>query len=467
MLGWGCSNDNAIVQTDNGLPGPLNGSSLLSLPAGAVLDSAFFSIYAYDVVDPRVVSAHRILGSWDELTVTWNNFGSNYDAAVVGTFNVTGAGWYSIDITTLAQGWYDGTYDNYGLLIEDDEFNLVTYHSSEYVANPALRPKMTVYYTYGSPQMFTIQEGFLGETIDAWIWERYPDYNGGWQQDLYTGLRFDKKKLCLIQFDYELLAEYAALGDFVWLDNDWDGIQDPGEPGYPDVTVHLYMCDATHVATTTTDGNGYYLFDQLVPGDYYVRFMRPEAYDFSPQDVGGDDTIDSDADISTGFTICTNLEGGETDLTWDAGLYLWEPDGCTLTIGFWKTHGGFGPQADVVTQYLPIWLGDAGGLKSFFVDNGVFAHDILMRDVYGNNKNGITKLYAQMLGAKLNIAAGADMSAVSATIAAADAFLANYDWTDWDSLSKAMKSQVIDWMSDFDDYNNGDIGPGHCDDING
>ena len=50
------------------------------------------------------------------------------------------------------------------------------------------------------------------------------------------------------------------------------------------------------------------------------------------------------------------------------------------------------------------------------------------------------------------------------TIAIADAFLADYDWTDWRSLSKDEKHMVNGWKSTFDDYNNGDIGPGHCDD---
>ena len=32
----------------------------------------------------------------------------------------------------------------------------------------------------------------------------------------------------------------------------------------------------------------------------------------------------------------------------------------TRTIGYWKTHAGFGPQEDVVTPLLPIYLGNAG-----------------------------------------------------------------------------------------------------------
>ena len=52
---------------------------------------------------------------------------------------------------------------------------------------------------------------------------------------------------------------------------------------------------------------------------------------------------------------------------------------------------------------------------------------------------------------------------IAGVIADADAFLAEYDWNDWKSLKKRTKKSVLSWMSDSDDYNNGIIGPGHCD----
>ena len=128
-----------------------------------------------------------------------------------------------------------------------------------------------------------------------------------------------------------------------------------------------------------------------------------------------------------------------------------------MTIGYWKTHAGFtGKNADRVTPLLPISLG------TLDVTDAGIAVDVLTMKTYGHPSNGITKLYAQLLGAKLNIADGADGSAVASTIADADAFLATYDWEDWDSLSKAEKKAVLRWMTTLDNYNNGYIGPGHC-----
>jgi len=117
-------------------------------------------------------------------------------------------------------------------------------------------------------------------------------------------------------------CEWASIGDFVWNDENKDGIQDGSESGVQYVTVHLYDCSNTWKATTATDANGFYKFDHLVPGDYYVKFTLPANYAFSPKDAGGDDALDSDVNPATGKTTCTTLDANEYDATWDAGIYL-------------------------------------------------------------------------------------------------------------------------------------------------
>ena len=101
-----------------------------------------------------------------------------------------------------------------------------------------------------------------------------------------------------------------------------DGIQDGNESGVPGVTVELYSGAGTLLGTMITDENGLYLFSDFAPGDYYVRFIPPLGYTFTLQDQGGNDALDSDANPATGQTIVTTLTVGETDLTWDAGLYV-------------------------------------------------------------------------------------------------------------------------------------------------
>ncbi len=118
------------------------------------------------------------------------------------------------------------------------------------------------------------------------------------------------------------LHQSALLGDYVWIDTDADGVQDGGEVGLDGVTVNLLDGVGATVASTVTAGGGAYSFPGLVPGDYRVEFVPPGSYAISPADQGGDDSLDSDANPGTGQTALTALTSGETDLTFDAGMYL-------------------------------------------------------------------------------------------------------------------------------------------------
>ena len=117
-------------------------------------------------------------------------------------------------------------------------------------------------------------------------------------------------------------CEVGKIGDRVWEDIIFNGIQDEGEPGVEGVTVNLYnSCSNEKVATTITNETGFYLFEG-VPGNcqsYYIEFVLPAGWRFTLADVGNYAT-DSDADPITGLTERTNLEDCENDYTWDAGL---------------------------------------------------------------------------------------------------------------------------------------------------
>lgn len=128
----------------------------------------------------------------------------------------------------------------------------------------------------------------------------------------------------------------SSLGDKVWEDTNKDGIQDQGEAGIANVVVNLFDCSGNFIATTTTNTNGNYLFSNLNPGDYSVQFIKPAGYFFTTKDANsnGNDASDSDADVTTGKTICTTLLAGVNDMTWDAGLYRV----CSNSIGDFVWH---------------------------------------------------------------------------------------------------------------------------------
>ena len=138
-------------------------------------------------------------------------------------------------------------------------------------------------------------------------------FTGSFEQN-FNGLA--KGTLGLIPDEPEL----AELGDLVWKDSNFNGIQDEGEPGVEGVFVELLNEGGDVIADDTTDANGNYLFTDLEPGNYRVRFTAPDGMGFTIQNAGGDDQVDSDADPITGETPLINLSEGESDLSVDAGV---------------------------------------------------------------------------------------------------------------------------------------------------
>jgi uncharacterized repeat protein (TIGR01451 family) len=106
----------------------------------------------------------------------------------------------------------------------------------------------------------------------------------------------------------------ASFGDKVWFDVDGDGVQDAGEPGVQGALITLIEAgpdgifgnaDDIVIGTTTTDVNGNYIFDKLIPGKYRATI--------SPSSVNG-------STATTPLTIDKTLSVGEVYQGGDFGL---------------------------------------------------------------------------------------------------------------------------------------------------
>jgi hypothetical protein len=128
----------------------------------------------------------------------------------------------------------------------------------------------------------------------------------------------------------------SSLGNFVWYDRNKNGIQDNRTdpitkavlgPEFPVKGAIIKLMNGTTnaiVAIDTTDANGLYKFNDLLPGDYYIMAdtaSLPVDYGITFPDQGSDDTIDSDVNAVTNKSIITNLVLQEEDLTWDFGIF--------------------------------------------------------------------------------------------------------------------------------------------------
>jgi protocatechuate 3,4-dioxygenase beta subunit len=124
----------------------------------------------------------------------------------------------------------------------------------------------------------------------------------------------------VVNVDAGATSTRASVGDRVWNDLDGDGIQDPGEPGIPGVTVILYDNSNTPVASMITDENGNYLFTNVIPGTYTIGFgTLPAALDFTIKESTPGST-GSDVNVATGRTDAFTLAAGDYRTDIDAGL---------------------------------------------------------------------------------------------------------------------------------------------------
>lgn len=146
-----------------------------------------------------------------------------------------------------------------------------------------------------------------------------------------------------------LCVQKASLGDRVWYDDDKDGIQDSDEDGVNEVTVNLYDCLDQFISSTTTDEDGYYLFENLTPGDYYVEFVLPNGYLFTSESEGPDINFDSNADVTNGKTECVSLVAGDNNMSLDAGMYTVPTNDFDLSIV--KTASDTNPDDEEVITY--------------------------------------------------------------------------------------------------------------------
>ncbi|RLT40063.1 MAG: hypothetical protein DWI57_09120, partial [Chloroflexi bacterium] len=71
----------------------------------------------------------------------------------------------------------------------------------------------------------------------------------------------------------------AMVGDTVWYDDNGDGIQQPSEPGIPNVTVNIRNSSGTIIGSDDTDTNGHYLV-KVDPGNGYTA--APDPADIPP-----------------------------------------------------------------------------------------------------------------------------------------------------------------------------------------
>ncbi len=109
------------------------------------------------------------------------------------------------------------------------------------------------------------------------------------------------------------------LGNLVWNDTNGDGQYEPEEPVVSGVTVRLYadangdnIADGAAIATTTTNANGLYSFNTLMPGNYIVGIVIPTGYESTVTVITSSDPNNDFDDDNNGVNLTgPNVAGTE------------------------------------------------------------------------------------------------------------------------------------------------------------
>jgi len=157
--------------------------------------------------------------------------------------------------------------------------------------------------------------------------------------------------------DFGYFAD-AVLGDTVWLDLNGDGVVDPGEPGLNGVEITITSAALPGGLTTTTDANGDYIFDKILPNDDYTVAVNSatlppgvtQTHDFddpanpTPTTPGKSITRLTDSDLEQDFgyrgagvigdTVWLDLDGDGTVNGLEVGL-----EGASVTLEWTPPSG--------------------------------------------------------------------------------------------------------------------------------
>ncbi len=253
MFFIGCQNEQNPI-------GPMNNSnhaqlSKITIPYGATIDSAWFYINV-STAQGEEVTLHRITNYWEEMFVTWDNFITGFDTTTEGSFTPASPGWYSVDVTSLVDNWYDGTYPNRGILLKEASPDTFQYYTSKEEGNS---PYLIIWWTVNGSSGYDSAGAFA----DSYIRSDSGLVNYGGANDLVTGWQDTVEAQTLIRFEVEIVYTGCTRSQGYWKTHSMYG------PAPYDSTWELLGEDSTFFLsnksnyevmwTPPSGGNAYYI----------------------------------------------------------------------------------------------------------------------------------------------------------------------------------------------------------------
>ena len=149
----------------------------------------------------------------------------------------------------------------------------------------------------------------------------------------------------------------SSFGDLCWIDINKDGLQTTGEPGLPNVKVIIYTpgpdnlvntADDVRIDSLLTDNFGKWQFTNLTGSRYFVQFIPPSGYNYTLQNIGTDESIDSDI-VGPGYSLVIPINNSPYGFSYevlDVGFFTNPPipNFGIVSDFFWNDINGNGIQ---------------------------------------------------------------------------------------------------------------------------
>jgi hypothetical protein len=264
---------------------------------------------------------------------------------------------------------------------------------------------------------------------------------------------------CSVTFPYEL-APYASIGCSY-------------DVAVPDGTARTNVVEVTTTGTVA-GGSASALADfgcaTMRSVDECVEVSDDHAGALGVACAGAPTVFEYTADVgpfACGEHTAVNTAAFVTSDTGATGSDSWTipvtvpcDEGCTLTPGYWKTHSAYGP-----APHDDTWALLADGADTAFYLSGMSYYQVLWTSPSGGNAYLI--LAHATIAAELNGLNGASLGEVSDELAEARAIFEQvtppYVATLKGKAATELRARMLALAATLDAFNNGLIGPGHCD----
>lgn len=230
-----------------------------------------------------------------------------------------------------------------------------------------------------------------------------------------------------------------------------------GGSAYAPVTFDAEPTTTVDECVYVTDvWDGTYVMDKekVCRGDYEKTLTY--TMQIGPYDTCGDRTVKNTVEFTTHDTQTTGTDYHDVyvKVPCPEPKPYPKPTGCTRTQGYWKTHSKYGP-----AKYDKTWSKLPYGEKTYFYKSGRSWYSMFWMPP---KKGSVyVKLAHQYMAAMLNKYAGADTYKVEKALADAKKFFQYH--APWNYLSKEQQKKLLYIHDTLDKYNNGQLGPKHCD----